>query len=554
MCYRARVGGSVVDYLNHVPLAALMLVVTLGYLLGRLSWRGIVVGPAGGTVVVGLLLGHWGLTLDALYGDPAPEVTIGLFGFSLFIYSIGFEAGPGFFSALRSSTGWRFLLVGTLVNVLAVAFVVALARLLDLDSSTIAGVLAGSLTSAPTYAAASEVAPDPTRLSVTFALAYPVGLIGLVLIMQTVPRWWGSPLPGEDDRESAMPASLVPEHGTPEVTRCFRVQAEEAKNRTLRELNLTHRTGCVLSAIRRESEIFIPRADSRLHSGDHVRATGRVDELQDLEELIGPEVYDSKLTDLPLRRVQVVNHAAVGRMLQELDLPGRFGVIVTRIESRDLLIEPTPYAVLNAGDIVDLAGSKKGVQAATRELGRREPPSTHTDIAVYAGGIVLGLLLGNLHWDALGWDFSLGLAGGLLLSGVLLSHLRQIGPFSANVPRAARQLVRDLGILLFVGEAALDAGAHVASVVDYPWKTLLLISIATTAVPVLATAWLGRVLLRMRPVDNWGSVCGGMTSSAALVVIRRTFGSNEPAVGYAAAYAIASVLATLAGQVVVAFA
>lgn len=553
MWYFARVAASVIDYLNRVPLAGLMLVVTLGYLAGRISWRDISVGPAGGTVAVGLLLGHFGLTLDALYGEPMPAVTVGLFGFSLFIYSVGFEAGPRFFSALRSSSGWRFMLVGILVNVIAVALVVACARLYDLDPSTTAGILAGSLTSAPTYAAASEVAPDPTRLSVSFALSFPIGLVSLVLIMQTLPRWLGQPLGTGEERESALPASLVPQHGTPELTRCFRVASDEVDGRTLRQLDLTNRTGCVISAIRRDDEILIPKADSMLQLGDHVRATGRVDELQELEALMGPEVYDTRLTELPLRRVQVVNQSSVGRMLYELDLPGRFGVIVTRIESRDFLMEPTPSAVLNAGDVVDLIGEKEGVQAATRELGRREPPSAHTDIAVYAGGIVLGLLIGSLQWNALGWEFSLGLAGGLLLSGILLSHLRQIGPFSANVPRAARQLVRDLGILLFVGEAALDAGVHVAQVIGYPWKTLLLISLATTAIPALATAWLGSVLLRMRPVDNWGSVCGGMTSSAALVVIRRAVGSNEPAVGYAAAYAVGSVLATVAGQIVVAF-
>ncbi len=543
---------NLIDYLNRVPLAGLMLVVTLGYLVGRLSWRGITVGPAGGTVTVGLLLGHVGLSLEALYGGLLPDVTVGLFGFSLFIYSVGFEAGPYFVASVKSTSGWRFMAVGALVNVIAIALVVFLAWTLHLDSSTIAGVLAGSLTSAPTYAAASEVARDPTRLAVSFALAYPIGLVALVLIVQTVPRWTGQRLESAQGKEGDSLPSWDFEHGAPELTRSFEVSAEEVVGQSLRDLNLSHRTGCVVSAIHRSNEILIPRAESRLELEDRLRVTGRVDELQEFERLVGPEVYDARLSALPLHRVQVLNQSAVGRMLSELDLSSRFGVIVTRIESGDLLIEPTPGAILQAGDTIDLVGEKEGVSAATRELGRQEPPSSHTDIAVYAGGIVLGLLVGNVHWLADGWDISLGLAGGLLLSGVVLGHLRQIGPFSANVPPAARQLVRDLGILLFVGEAALDAGQHVEAVVDYPWKTLLLVSIVSTILPVLLAAWFGRIVLRMRPVDNWGSVCGGMTSSAALVVIRRAAGSNEPAVGYAAAYAVGSVLATLAGQLVVA--
>lgn len=545
------VAAEALEYLNRVPLAGLMLVVTLGYLLGRVSWRGMIVGPAGGTVVVGLLLGHLGISLDALYGDTTPEVTIGLFGFSLFIYSVGFEAGPRFVTSLKSPTGWRFMAIGASVNLIAVALVAVLGRWLGLDASAAAGLLAGSLTSAPTYAAAAEIAPDPTRLSVTFALAYPVGLVGLVLLVQTLPRLIRQPLHRVSARFEDGGAPWVPEHGTPELTRTFLVTREQVDGKSLRELDLTHATGCVISAIRRGDDFEYPNADSVLHVHDRLRVTGRVDELQAFEDIIGCEVYDARLAELPLRRVQVTNSAVVGSMLQDLDLTGRHGVIVTRIESGDALIEPTSGAVLQAGDTLDLVGETKGLQAATRELGRLEPSTSHTDIAVYAGGIVLGLLLGSVHMEMQGWDFSFGLAGGLLLSGVALGHLGRIGPFSAKVPRAARQLVRDLGILLFVGEAALDAGRHLGAVVGYPWETLLLVSVVVTALPVLTAAWVGGYWLRMGPVENWGSVCGGMTSSAALAVLRRAVGTNEPAVAYAAAYAVASVLATLAGQVVV---
>jgi putative transport protein len=139
----------------------------------------------------------------------------------------------------------------------------------------------------------------------------------------------------------------------------------------------------------------------------------------------------------------------------------------------------------------------------------------------------------------------------LLLSGVVLGRLRQIGPFSAQVPRAARQLVRDLGILLFVAESGLEAGAHLAGVgTDIVWR-----SVAgggfVVALSLVVSLFIGRRLLRLPPFEALGSVCGGMTSSAALVVLRRAAGPAEPAVSYAAAYAVASVLVTLAGQLVV---
>jgi len=548
---------SVVEYLNEIPLAGIMSVVTLGFLLGRVRVAGLSLGPAGGTVVVALGLGHWGVGPRGASAVGLDVATVGLFGFCLFIYSVGFEAGPRFFTSLRGRNGWRFVLVGVVVNLVALAGVVAAARFFELDASTAAGTLAGALTSAPTYAAASEVAPDPSRLAVSFALSYPLGLIGLVLILQIVARRGLHPAPGpgraaQTGRRTARGQMLQPEHGSPELNRVFRVDRPGVIGPTLRELHLTHRTGCVIGRIRRGEQFLLPEADTCLAKGDHLLVTGRLDELREFERHVGPEVHDATLTAEPYtRRVRVTRGRAAGETLADMDLIHEFRVIVRRIESAGILIEPDAQAVLHTGDVLELAGDRDDVHRAAKALGRFEPSSSSTDIAVYAAGIVLGLLLGHVHFAPIGFDFSLGLAGGLLISGVLWGRLRQIGPFSAHVPEAARQLVRDLGILLFVAERGLAAGRQLAGEQSYLLAESMMLAAATMVVALLVALFFARAILRMTPLDALGSVCGGLTSSSALVVIKRLSGGEEPAVSYAATYAVASVLVTMAGPFVV---
>ena len=230
---------GVLDSLNQVPLAGVMLTVALGFLAGRVQWRGIGLGPAGGTLLVALLLGGWGLSFRQLYASDHPRVTLGLFGFCLFIYSVGFEAGPRFFAVLRGGSGWRIALVATVVNVVALALALLLGNLLDLGGAITAGMLSGALTSAPTYAAAAEASRDLAPLAVSFAITYPFGLVGVVLMVQFMPRFMRDDLAADVDdvEDSATPVRSA------ELVRVFDVQNDEVIQKTLADLDINNTTG-----------------------------------------------------------------------------------------------------------------------------------------------------------------------------------------------------------------------------------------------------------------------------------------------------------------------
>lgn len=545
--------GAILEWLNGIPFAGLMLVVAFGFSLGRLEWKGLALGPAGGTILVALVLGRMGLSFEGYYGTDEPMVTIGAFGFCLFIYSVGFEAGPRFIGALMGNTGWRFVLVGTIVNVVAFGLAIVAGRMLSFDAGVTAGMLAGALTSPPTYAAAAEVAEGMRdQLALTFAATYPIGLAAVVLMVQFLPRLMRDDLAKDLEEEDAYVGGG--KQAPVELTRAFAVKEAGVIGPSLQELDLTHRTGCYIIRLHRGEDIQPVDAETVLEEDDHVLVRGRFEELQTFEALVGPEVYDEELRKR-LRRprlIRVTQKAVAGKTLKELALARRHRCLIQAVDRGGVQIEPTPELALERGDIAHVVGRRDPVRAVAEELGRFERSTSETDIAIYAGGIFLGLLLGSLEVPVGGWTLTLGFAGGLLLVGVLMGRFRNLGIVHVHVPRAARQLVRDLGILLLVAEAGVQAGRQTqAGFLEGLLGPAMLTCLVVTVLSVGVAVWIGRRFLDLRPVDAWGALGGGMTSSAALAAVRRASFSNEAALSYAASYAVASVLATVAGQLVV---
>ena len=541
---------TLLEPLNDLPLAGLMLVVAVGYTVGRINVKGIGLGPAGGTLLMAVTAGLLGFDITKMVeGQP---VTVGLFGFALFIYSVGFEAGPRFFTAIRGGPGMRFVIVGCLVNVVAVVCAIVLGGMFELGASSTAGMLSGALTSAATYAAAVEVCEAPLDAAIAFAITFPVGLAVLVWMIQSLPRLLGQNLVAEADA-AAEKHGTPQQAGNPELTRAFDVQQDAILGRPLKELGLPVRTGCYITMIHRGHEVFPAVADTVLERRDHLLVRGRLDELARFQELVGPEVYDEELRNRmpPPRRIVALESDCVGKSLSELEIAARHHVLVVGIERGRVHIEPTPDTTVERGDVLEVIGRRGDIRPLAERLGRNERPVHETDIAIYAAGIFLGLLIGSASAALGNVRLTLGMAGGLLLSGILLGRFRRIGPLRTHVPRPARQLVRDLGILLFVAETGIQAGDRLRVVGAPDALPLVASSVIVVLASVTSALIVARRVFRMGAVESWGSIGGGMTSSSALAALQREAESTEPAVSYAAAYAVASVLTTIAGQVLV---
>jgi putative transport protein len=541
-----------IAFLNRIPLTGIMLVVALGWMLGRVEFRGVTLSPAGGVLLVALILGAFGLDFNRLYGatDTLPAMTIGTFGFALFIYAIGYEAGPRFFSALVGN-GWRFVLLALATNTIALGVVVGGAYVFGLDGGAAGGTLAGAMTSTPALVAASSVAPDIGQLTLAYAVAYPYGQIGLLLMVAIVPRLlFRKPLSEAGGAESGESSDEDDEGDS--RARSYTVENADVEGKSLRELRLPD-IGCIVSRVKRGHDVLLPGPELRLQQGDVVMASGKLSSLEKLEALIGPETYDPGLRrSVPhVRRILVARRRAIGRTLSDLNLPEQYKVVVVRVDREDAVLEPTGDLVLQRYDVLEVVGRQSRVRDAARAVGYMEQANFETNIAVYALGILAGMLIGSVSFMVSGVDVTLGSAGGLLLAGLLLGRFRRIGRFSANVPLAARQLVRDLGILLFVSEAGVQGGAALAGGFEQSPIAIVVTGFFATTLTVLGTLYFGQKLLRLKPLDAWGAVCGGMTSTTSLEAVNRAAGNNDAVVGYAATYAVACVLITLAGQMAV---
>ncbi|MBX3460405.1 MAG: hypothetical protein KF696_10665 [Planctomycetes bacterium] len=541
-----------IELLNRIPLAGLMLVVAVGWLVGRIEIRGISLSPSGGVLLTALLMGFLGMDFNALYGATGgvlPRMTIGTFGFALFIYAIGYEAGPRFFAALRGS-GPKFVALALFTNVVALGTVLVVSRLFGLDGGATAGALAGAMTSTPALVSASELAPDIGQLTLAYAVAYPYGQIGLLLMVAVIPRLLGKPLSESGGPDSG--ESRDDDDDGDARARSYVVKNTEIEGKSLRELRLPD-MGCVVSRIKRGNDVIMPGPEVRLAEGDVVMCSGKLKSLEALEKFIGPEVYDPALRrSVPnVRHILVARSEAVGKTLAQLDLLGNYSVVVARVERGQEFIEPTGQLQLQRYDVLEVVGRQAHVREAARAVGHLEQAGHETNIALYAAGILAGMLIGSLSVNIAGVGVSPGAAGGLLLAGLLLGRFRRIGRFSANVPLPARQLVRDMGILLFVSEAGVQGGTALAGGFSQSPLGIVVTGACVTTLTVLGTLVVGQRVLKLKPLDAWGAVCGGMTSTTSLEAVNRSAGNSDAVVGYAATYAVAAVLITLAGQMAV---
>ena len=296
---------------------SLFLIVALGFMLGRIKVKGLSLDVSA-VIFIALLFGHFGVVIPKELGN---------FGLVLFIFTIGIQAGPGFFDSFRSK-GKALIVIALLIVGSACVSAVGLKYLFGMETSSVVGLIAGALTSTPGLAVAIDSTNSPLA-SIAYGVAYPFGVIGVILFVKLLPKFWRVDLQKEADR-------LENEHRGqfPELSTCiFKVTNTLAFGKSLKQINIRSMTGAVVSSMMHGDEIVIPQASSVLHKGDIIQAVGSEEALEKLELLIG----EREEGELPLHHTQEVvsllltNKKAVNKMLGELNLQYAYGCTVTRV-------------------------------------------------------------------------------------------------------------------------------------------------------------------------------------------------------------------------------
>ena len=549
------------DLFKQSPALVIFVAIGLGYLIGKVNIRGFELGPTGGVLLVGLLFGHFGFD-----GHPF----LGTIGFILFIYSVGFQAGPRFFNVLLED-GPRYIALSVVVALTGFVVAKLLALTFDLDSGFTAGILAGAMTSTPTLGGAQNaldagiavLGPGLTaedlrqHLSVGYAITYVFGTIGLILIVKFLPGVLRIDLVGasrqyaQDKGYSETEDTLIT--GLP-VVRGYQIMDGEMVGKTRREIEATRDLKFGLVRLVRDGEVIELGLDDEIKAGDKVAILARPERHADLRDIpdLKPGILDRELLDsfITTQDIVVSHESAVSRPLRELRITEDFGCFVTKIRRAQIDLPVDRDMTLMKADIGTVAGDSQAIERLAGRIGSIEKDIKETDLVTFAFGIVIGLLIGMISLKIGNINVGIGSAGGLLLSGIIFGFLRASYPTFGRVPPAARYIIMELGLMFFMVNVGITAGGGVVEALISVGPVLILCGILVLILPVVVGYLFGTFFLKLNPALLLGSLTGAMTSTPALSALQDAAKSSMPALGYAGTYAFANVLLTLAGTLI----
>lgn len=522
----------------------LFAILALGAWIGHGSWRGISLGTAG-VLFIALVFGHFRLSV------PKEVMDLGLL---LFVYSVGLSAGPGFFRTFRKR-GMQFVVLALVVAGTGAAVTGLLAFLLEMPLALAIGLYAGSLTCTPALAAATDalnhVLPEAAPLvSVGYGIAYPYSMIGMVLLIQFLPRLLKRPVKAEEKLWLAEQAIEAP--GL--QARQYRVTNANLHGRTVAEVNPRRLAQVNISRIKHGEEVSAAKPETLIHMGDLVMAVGQEEELDKLRILLGEETNERMDVNAGVLSVdvEVMEEALTGRTLAQMRVWEQFTLVITRIRRQGLEIVPHGNVALERGDGIRVVGEKSAVESFVRLAQGSPRKAMETSMVPYLIGLLTGVLVGLVPVPVgQGVTLKLGMAGGVFITSLLIGHFGRIGPFRLYVPPAARNLTRELGLMLFLAGAGTNAGAHLVEVLQDQGWILLLAGAAITTLAALAGLVVVVKIYELNLLSAMGALTAAMTNPPALAAAASQTETDLPALSYASTYPVALIFKILVAQALV---
>ena len=517
----------------------LFTIITLGFLMGKISIKGISLDVSA-VIFVALFFGHFG------YVIPAEFQKIGLV---LFLFTIGIQAGPGFFEAFKKHG--RLLINLAMILVFSAGFVTWLScSFFNIDLKIGAGLFTGALTSTPGLAAAIDSTQSPLA-SIGYGIAYPFGVIGVILFVRLLPKMLRSNIKDAEEKYEKEKLANFPEI----LKKNFIVENENVFGKSIGELRIRFMTQAVVSRVIRDGNAVPPSADTILQHGDIIKAVGTESALKRVSLLIGPETDEEfpLNTKYDVRSVLVTNKDAVGLSIGQMNLIGTYNATVTRIRRSGIDITPTPASKIQMGDKLVIASSRENLSQVINIFGNDDRKLSDTDFLPISLGIILGILVGKLNINIGNVSFSPGLSGGVLIISLILGRAGKTGPILWSMTGAANNMLRQLGLLFFLATVGTKAGSQMMETLNqYGWN-LFYVGVIITLFPMIIATLYARFVKKMDILTLLGALTGSMTSTPGLAAIDPMTRTNAPAVAYATVYPIAMVCVIIVVQLLSAF-
>lgn len=516
-------------YLQQHQIVLVLMIIAFGFLIGRIKIFGFSL-EASGILFVAMAFGHLGFKLHSDFQ---------MLGLLLFIYAIGLQAGPSILNIGKKHGLQLYLLVFILISTGALlAWLLAVTMHIDMPLAI--GLFAGAMTSTPGLAAAQE-ATNSALTSTGYGVAYPFGVIGVILFIKLLPGLFRVNITAEEDKLRASRK----QQGEQVDRKLVEITNQEVSGKTLRQLNFGKSTGVLVSRVMRGEKIIVPTAETVLQTGDLVRLVGPPQSIISAIPYLGRE-SDRELPEsnyFESRRFVVTNKNIVDKTVAELNLPAFYHANATRIRRGGMEFTAEHHHRLQWGDRVRVAGEAVHMAAIKQLFGDQMKKLETGDIFSVLTGILIGIVFGLIPFS-IGKvvSFNFGMTGGVLLAGLVLSNRGKLGPVIWQVPVPIITFMRDLGLTLFLTGVGVKAGAEVLDIISTEGPRLLLAGALLTTVPMVLVAVLARIKYRMLLIELFGLLTGGMTSTPGLAVSTGMTSLQRPLIIYATVYPFAMIL------------
>ena len=530
------------------------LVSALGLYLGRIKIFGISLGITF-VFFAGILAGHLGIVVnkDMLYFAQS-------FGLILFVYALGLQVGPGFFSSLKKG-GVAMNMMGLGVILLGLIMTVGLHWVTGVSLSNMVGLLCGAVTNTPALGAAQQalLQIDPantkgvTDMALACAVAYPLGVVGVILAI-IILRALFADKKQKDLKEQRDTTTYVAE---------FHVSNPAIYEKSIKDVMKLTDKHFVISRVWRNGKVSIPTSDTLLHEHDHLLIISVKSDVENIKVLFGEQenvdwnkadidwnAIDSQLIS---RRIAVTRNRVNGVKLGSLRLRNLYGINITRVNRAGIDLLASPDLRLQIGDRLTIVGEANSVNTVGKILGDEIKRLNNPNLLAVFIGISLGMLLGALPITLPGMStqVKLGIAGGPIIVGILMGafgprfHLTTYTTMSANL------MLRQLGIIIYLAGLGIDSGVHFFETV-FRAEGLLWIGLGflLTIVPVLIVGFIASQFFKLDYAHNVGMLCGSMANPMALSYANTTVDGDEPSVSYATVYPLSMFIRVISAQLV----
>ena len=537
------------------PLQAIIIlsmIIAAGSALGKIKFFGISLGVTF-VFFVGILMGHLGFQINQQMLRYAQD-----FGLVIFVYELGLQVGPGFFSSFRQG-GLRLNMLALGAVLITTAMTIGFGMLDGFDMQTVVGIMCGATTNTPALGAAqqtlSQMGHDATSAALGWAVAYPLGVVGIILAMVILKQLFVhnniNAAPDAQDKDNTFVATFI-------------VDNPGIVGASIQEIGIKTGTQFIISRLWRGDKVIMPKSDMVLNAGDKVLVVTDRQYVEQIRMLFGTEENkDWNKRDIDWNTIDnqfesqiitITEPGINGKKLGSLKIRNSYGINITRVMRSGVRLLARPDLVLQLGDRLAVVGEKQAINNVEKLLGNKVKTLHEPNLVSTFIGIILGLIIGSIPIaiPGISQPIRLGLAGGPIVVGIFIARFGPRFHLVTYTTESANLMLRSLGIELYLACLGLNTGAKFFETVMCPEGLMwVFIGFLITVVPVLTMGIYAYKIKKMDFGNTCGMMCGSTNNPMALGYANATIPGDSPAVSYATVYPLCMFAKVIIAQLLI---